>query len=36
MQQMLPMQTSLYRYNEGIVQIINDKDLNGSKFGPLT
>ena len=26
----LPMQTGLYRYNEWMVQDINDKNLNGS------
>ena len=30
MQQVLPMQTSLYRYDEWMVQDINDKYFNGS------
>ena len=30
MQQVLPVQTGLYRYDESIVQDINDKNLNGS------
>ena len=30
MQQMLPVQTGLCRYDEWMVQDINDKNLNGS------
>ena len=30
MQQVLPVQTGLYRYDERMVQEINDKNLNGS------
>ena len=30
MQQVLPVQTGLYRFEEWIVQDINDKNLNGS------
>ena len=30
MQQVLPVQTGLYRYDECMVQEINDKNLNGS------
>ena len=30
MQQVLPVQTGLYWYDEWIVQDINDKNLNGS------
>ena len=29
-QQVLPVQTGLYRYDEWMVQDINDKNLNGS------
>ena len=29
MQQVLPVQTGLYRYDEWMVQDINDKNLNG-------
>ena len=29
-QQVLPLQTGLYRYDEWMVQDINDKNLNGS------
>ena len=29
-QQVLPLQTDLYRYDEWIVQEINNKNLNGS------
>ena len=29
-QQSLPVQTGLYRYDEWMVQDINDKNLNGS------
>ena len=30
MQQVLPVQTGLYRYDKQIVQNINDKNLSGS------
>ena len=30
-QQVLPVQTNLYRYDEWMVQDINDKSLNGSQ-----
>ena len=30
MQQVLPVQTNLYRYDEWMMQDINDKNLNGS------
>ena len=30
MQQVLPVQTNLYGYDEWMVQDINDKNLNGS------
>ena len=30
MQQVLPVQIGLYRYDEGMVQEINDKNLNVS------
>ena len=29
-QQVLPVQTAMYRYDEWMVQNINDKNLNGS------
>ena len=29
-QQVLPVQTGMYRYDEWMVQNINDKNLNGS------
>ena len=31
MQQVLPLQIGLYRYDEWMVQDISDKNLNGSK-----
>ena len=36
MQQVLPVQTGLYRYDKWLVQVINDKNLNGTYFSPLT
>ena len=36
MQHVLPVQPGLYQSDEWMVQDINDKNLNGSYFSPLT